>query len=682
MDLLAHTMERSSSQQFTNERLKKLLQKNSAQLRKLKKEVKIEAALERVRIKSMAMHKSEQLAETAKVLFEQFGLLGKIPDRMSIGIINEESKTVELWVTDQSGNQLNHEFFFSIDEPTSMAKIYKAWEQKKDAIIVDLTGQNLQDWLHFVKEEARLPIDETKIQGRRVQQAAFFSQGFLLFTTHEPVADEIMQLLVRFARVFDLTYTRFRDLLKAEAQALDAIRASSLDRVRAEIASMRTASDLQHITPLIWHELKVLGVPFIRCGIFIIDEAKANVQAYLSAPDGHSLAIMNLPFNLNKLTDNLVDHWRNATFYREHWNKDEFLNWTQAMIVQGQIKNRETYLGGPKLPESLNLHFIPFTQGMLYVGATNPFSQNEIDLVKSLAEAFSIAYSRYEDFSRLEQAKQNIESALTELKATQAQLIQSEKMASLGELTAGIAHEIQNPLNFVNNFSEVNKELIAEMKQAINSGNLEELHFIANDIEANEEKINQHGKRADAIVKGMLQHSQTNTGTEEPTDINALADEYLRLSYNAIRAKDRSFNVIMKTDFDETIGKIDIIPQDIGRVLLNLYNNAFYAANEKNASILRQAQDSAGQKYAPIVSVTTRMIGNKIEISVKDNGSGIPHKLLDKIFQPFFTTKPTGRGTGLGLSLSYDIVKAYGGELRVESKDGDGAEFVVQIPLV
>jgi two-component system, NtrC family, sensor kinase len=267
-----------------------------------------------------------------------------------------------------------------------------------------------------------------------------------------------------------------------------------------------------------------------------------------------------------------------------------------------------------------------------------------------------------------------VETALTKLKATQAQLIQSEKMASLGELTAGIAHEIQNPLNFVNNFSEINKELIVEMKQAMRSGNAGEANSIAKNIEENEDKINFHGKRADAIVKGMLQHSQSNTGKEEPSDLNALADEYLRLSYHGVRAKDKSFNAFLKTDFDEKIGNIKIIPQDIGRVLLNLYNNAFYAVNEKNKLM--------NGSYEPIVSVSTRKIDNYIEIRVKDNGNGIPGKIMDKIFQPFFTTKPTGQGTGLGLSLSYDIVKANGAELKVESKEEQGAEFVVRIPSV
>jgi signal transduction histidine kinase len=274
---------------------------------------------------------------------------------------------------------------------------------------------------------------------------------------------------------------------------------------------------------------------------------------------------------------------------------------------------------------------------------------------------------------RTTQLKQSLE----DLRAVQAQLIQSEKMASLGELTAGIAHEIQNPLNFVNNFSDVNKELLEELKEEADKGNIDEVKAIANDVIDNSEKINHHGKRADAIVKGMLQHSRVSTGQKEPTDINALADEYLRLSYHGMRAKDKNFNATIETDFDEGIAKINIVPQDIGRVLLNLFNNAFYTVSERRAST-----SSSGQPYEPTVSVSTKMIDNKILISVKDNGVGISPKVVDRIFQPFFTTKPTGQGTGLGLSLSYDIIKAHGGEIKVETKEDAGAEFIAQLPVI
>jgi len=294
-------------------------------------------------------------------------------------------------------------------------------------------------------------------------------------------------------------------------------------------------------------------------------------------------------------------------------------------------------------------------------------------LVAGIGVLLLLAIISYRNNRQKHKAKIKIEQAYDNLKATQQQLIQSEKMASLGELTAGIAHEIQNPLNFVNNFSEVNEELVTELKKEADNGNLEEVKAIANDIAFNSEKITHHGKRADAIVKGMLQHSRTSSGQKEPTDINALTDEYLRLAYHGLRAKDKSFNAITKTDFDNNISKANVIPRDIGRVVLNLINNAFYAVDEKKRQNLNG--------YEPTVSVSTRKFNGKVEISVKDNGNGIPKKVLDKIFQPFFTTKPTGQGTGLGLSLAYDIVtKGHGGELKVETKEGEGSTFIIQLP--
>lgn len=269
--------------------------------------------------------------------------------------------------------------------------------------------------------------------------------------------------------------------------------------------------------------------------------------------------------------------------------------------------------------------------------------------------------------------------ALEELKQTQAQLIQSEKMASLGELTAGIAHEIQNPLNFVNNFSEVSNEMMIEMKEELAAGNLQQATELAADISQNLEKINHHGKRADAIVKGMLQHSRKSTGEKEATDINALADEYLKLAYHGMRAKNKSFNAEMKTDFDKNIGKINIIPQDMGRVLLNLFNNAFYAVNEKQKAEISGPE--AVSRFQPVVDVSTKRTGSKIEIKISDNGNGIPQNIIDKVFQPFFTTKPTGEGTGLGLSLSYDIVKAHGGNIKVDTKQNEYTTFTIQLRL-
>ncbi len=316
--------------------------------------------------------------------------------------------------------------------------------------------------------------------------------------------------------------------------------------------------------------------------------------------------------------------------------------------------------------------------------------QNRLRMNAFLGITFTllvIAFFLYWNSRLKQKAKQNIEKAYDQLKSTQSQLIQSEKMASLGELTAGIAHEIQNPLNFVNNFSEVSSELLAEMDGELDKGDIDEAKAIAADVRQNLEKINHHGKRAADIVKGMLQHSRTSSGQKELTDINVLCDEYLRLAYHGFRAKDKSFNADFKTEFDETLPKIDLIPQDIGRVLLNLINNAFYAVQVETRHALSLQQTPQKQPdYEPTVTVSTKLIippsgGMRgALISVRDNGPGIPAHIVDKIFQPFFTTKPTGQGTGLGLSLAYDIVKAHGGELKVETKEGEGSEFIILLP--
>jgi C4-dicarboxylate-specific signal transduction histidine kinase len=287
-------------------------------------------------------------------------------------------------------------------------------------------------------------------------------------------------------------------------------------------------------------------------------------------------------------------------------------------------------------------------------------------MLRNIAIYTTIALENAESFKKLNQT-------LDSLKKTQKQLIQSEKMASLGELTAGIAHEIQNPLNFVNNFSEVNVELIEEMKENIRAGKNTEALAVADDVKQNNEKITYHGKRADSIVKGMLQHSRNSGGQKQLTNINILADECLRLSYHGLRAKDKSFNVKTEINFDENIPLINVTAQDLGRVLLNLFTNAFYSVTQK--------QKTSNGNYEPVVRVQTKMEDKGASITIKDNGLGIPQKLMEKIFQPFFTTKPAGEGTGLGLSMSYEIItKGHGGELKVETSEGEFAEFIVYLP--
>ncbi len=330
----------------------------------------------------------------------------------------------------------------------------------------------------------------------------------------------------------------------------------------------------------------------------------------------------------------------------------------------------------------------------VHLDKSREFNQKDVQLLNLFAPLAATAIDNARLFEKTNKLLEEAEQRTAELKTTQHQLIQQEKLASLGELTAGIAHEIQNPLNFVNNFSEVSVELVDEMNDEIAKGNLTDASSIANDLKENLKKINHHGKRADAIVKGMLQHSRSSSGIKEPTNINALTDEYVRLCYHGLRAKDNTFNASIKTDFDKSIGKINIISQDIGRVVLNLITNAFYAVTPQPSRQVgtgsKGGERTPSENREPTVWVTTKLVtpplggegGRRVFISVRDNGGGIPPKILDKIFQPFFTTKPTGQGTGLGLSLSYDIVKAHGGELKVETKEGEGSEFIISLPIV
>ncbi|MEO6611627.1 MAG: ATP-binding protein [Chitinophagaceae bacterium] len=300
--------------------------------------------------------------------------------------------------------------------------------------------------------------------------------------------------------------------------------------------------------------------------------------------------------------------------------------------------------------------------------------QKQYVLIGGLGIFLIIASILYRNNKQKQKSNKILESTLTNLKSTQSQLIQSEKMASLGELTAGIAHEIQNPLNFVNNFSEVNTELIDEMEQELDKGNLEDAKALAKNIKENEQKINHHGKRADSIVKGMLQHSRNSNGQKELTDINILTDECMRLSYHGLRAKDKTFNAKTETHFDDHLPKINTVSQDIGRVILNLFTNAFYSVMQK--------KKQRGEGFEPVVTVTTRKTPRAVSITIRDNGNGISQTVIDKIFQPFFTTKPVGEGTGLGLSMSYEIIsKGHGGELKADSREGEYAEFTIILPI-
>ena len=637
------------------------------------RETQIELSLERVRASAMAMQKPEDLSAIARTIYTEFKSLDFESMRNTEVVINNyENETVITYhYSDYGGIEV-------LEVNYKENPIVKKWaedlKKAEDAFVpVSIPESEIKSWDQY-RLELGYQSDPKMADAKGVHYYSYSTGvGALSVSTWHVLSEEQIKILARFRNVFNLAYKRYADISFAKSQAREAVKRASLDRVRGQIASMRRTRDLEQITPLIWNELQILDVPFFRCGVLIVDEAQQEVNFYLSNPQGEALAVIDLPFYSSKLTKNVVSSWKKKKVLTDHWDKEAFLNWSKSMLRKSNKKNSLSNNESEEAPESLDLHFIPFAQGMLYVGNSEPLSAQELELVESLAQTFSFGFARYQDFVEMEKAKKSLEKTLNDLKATQSQLIHAEKMASLGELTAGIAHEIQNPLNFVNNFAEVSADLIEELNEELQKGDLEEVKAIAEDLIQNLEKITNHGKRASSIVKGMLEHSRTGSGEKLPTDLNILADEYLRLAYHGLRAKNKSFNADFKMIADAKLPHLNIVPQDIGRVLLNLINNAFYAVAEK-------AQESKDD-YKPQVVVSTAQLDNGIEIRVKDNGNGIPDKVKEKIFQPFFTTKPTGQGTGLGLSMSYDIItKGHGGNIEVFTESGKSTEFIIQLP--
>jgi signal transduction histidine kinase len=689
---------RLSDQPFTDEensvfkRIGKVFEQAYTRFLDLKKaeaqarESQIELALERVRARTMAMQRSEELSETAAVLFQQFRNLGTELIQVTIGVFNETEHVLELRVTDFRGGgaPMSQSRNASLDEPTLISKAYRAWKEKQKSLIVDLQGDELRAWIAY-RNQMVGETDNTPFADRRVLSYAFFSKGEISISSAEPLPAETMRLLERFAAVFDGTYTRFLDLKKAEAQAREAQIEAALERVRSRTMAMRSSDELAETAEVLFKQLITLGIAPNRLFIGIIAEDNGEIELWATNEDGSKLAA--------RFTGNKAGNTSVAEMYGG-WKRREG---SITIVMEGKVLDDYfKYLKDElKVPFPLGLTQKRRIQSIAYfskgfIGMASPEEQPKetISLLERFAGVFNLTFVRFHDLKiaeahakqaeldlvLLQTEKKRTEEAFIELKATQAQLIQSEKMASLGELTAGIAHEIQNPLNFVNNFSEVNQELLAEMKEEIEKGNYEEVKAIVGDIEENEIKINHHGKRADSIVKGMLQHSRAGSHIKAPTNINALADEYLRLSYHGLRAKDKTFNAELITHFVDGLPLVKMVPLDIGRVLLNLFNNAFYAVKER--------QKTASVGYKPEVTVSTEWEKDHIVIRVKDNGNGIPDAIKDKIMQPFFTTKPTGEGTGLGLSLSYDIVvKGHGGSIQVDSDEGEGSEFVISLPI-
>ncbi|WP_194973328.1 sensor histidine kinase [Aquiflexum lacus] len=677
------------------------LQKAEAQAR----EAQIETALEKVRSQSLAMHNSTDLKMVVEVVFEKLRELHVGMDVANIVIWKENTLDHDMWVANKEFT-FPQPFFFKVFEDQINKDVNEA-RSNGEELFSKVYPKELKDsFFEYLFEHtlfSRIPEDrkERIIQADGLAISWVFAKhsGISLFNySTQAHSEDELKVLKRFSKVFEQAYTRFIDLQKAETQALEAIKRASVDRVRAEIASMRTTDDLERIQPLIWNELKTLGVPFIRCGVFIMDEATQDVQAFLSTPDGKSMAAFRLPYYATEQSKQIVTHWQHKQLFKDHMDEAAFAAYTKNLVQQGALAGNEKYVTENR-PTDLYLHFLPFLQGMLYVGNDAPLKEDELKLVQNLAETFSTAYARYEDFHKLELAKSAVEFAMSELKATQTQMIQQEKLASLGQLTAGIAHEIKNPLNFVNNFSEVSIEMIEEIldsrhkTQDLPTGQAGSRHKteadeiedeILEDIKANLQKIHEHGSRANGIVTSMLHHSRGGSGKKEPADLNALIKEYVNLSFHGMRAGKSPINVDLVFDLDPELGEVSLIKEDFTRVVINLCNNAFDAMREKvlkTEDRRRKTEDvnSENIKYDPKLKVITSLKNGRVRIAFEDNGPGIPDKIKDKILQPFFTTKKGTEGTGLGLSITHDIIKAHGGELTIQTSIGIGTTFIIQV---
>ena len=478
---------------------------------------------------------------------------------------------------------------------------------------------------------------------------------------------------------------------------------AALEKVRSRTMAMQKSDELTDVASLLFAQVNALGIKTWTAGFNVWSDDNNSYVDYITSPSGGFIEPYTVHTERAEALRDISDARKSGVEFDVMYVEGEKIRQLYlALTGLGEKQFEKMLQDGVQFPSHQYEHFVFGSKVSLMFITYEPVPEAH-DIFKRLGKVFEQTYTRFLDLQKAEaqaeQARKDLiliqtekkraEDALSELKQTQNQLIQKEKLASLGELTAGIAHEIQNPLNFVNNFSELSVDLIKEIqderqKRYAAAGREARDEALENellaDLSSNQEKINHHGKRASSIVKGMLEHSRTSTGEKVLTDINQLADEYLRLSYHGMRAKNSKFNSDFTTEFDENLLKIKIIPQEIGRVLLNLLNNAFYAVSQKPDSTTFKKLSNLG---VPTVIVSTKKSENTIEISVKDNGRGIPNSIKEKIFQPFFTTKPTGEGsTGLGLSLAYDIVaKGNGGTLEVVSVEGEGAEFIVRLPI-
>ena len=651
----------------------------SQRIKELERDLEIESLLEVVRGQAMTMKSSSDFSGVVKTFFDQVKEQLESIDLIWLSEVDPDQNTIKVRVA--PNGELKDEVVLNGDNDSSNSDLISSWSSQSHLVVKNtLTiAEGVENRSSILDLIAEVSDSEKDIYSLQIKNR----YGFLGIGSLDDFSEVDLNILKRFGKVFEQAYTGYIGLKTSEDLFRNLQIEASMDRIRAQSLAMRHTEELRFVSGVIYEELHKNGIEnFESCGFHIVDEENDAQEVWNYQIDNKQLLRIKLPLNGDDVLNERYKDWKNRVPFHHRKVEGEELNQNLFLTVPPGMELGDSVSWTEKFgfPDPVHFHFGNFRQGYLHVISSEELSERHKGVLVRFAKVFEQAYVRFLDLQKtelqaqiLKEEKQKLEETLKELKATQTQLIHSEKMASLGELTAGIAHEIQNPLNFVNNFSELNIELFEELQEEIQNEDLEEVKTIVADIKANEEKINHHGGRADAIVKSMLQHSRTTKGERVLTDINSLADEYLRLSYHGIAAKEPTFKASFETFLDPDLPKAMVTPQDIGRVFLNLLNNAFQAVHERSSS------DEEG--YLPLVTVKTRSVGNMIEIGVHDNGHGISEQNKSKIFQPFFTTKPTGTGTGLGLSISYDIMSSHDGDLRVESTEGKGSSFFMTLKI-
>ncbi|MFN1834775.1 ATP-binding protein [Balneola sp. MJW-20] len=660
------------------------------------RKAQIEVSLERVRSRTSGMQRSEELGDVAVLIRKELRSLG-FPELFESGYIEwkEEDGIQQGWMSDFEGRNMEP-FQLPLNGDPVLNERYQGYKDQLSLLHQEVGGKKLADHIIFAmpsitSDNVRHQVDNYFSDPTHFYHS-FFEDGALKVISQEKLTPEQEQLLVRFTKVFKQTFARFKDLKIAEKQAYESRVEASLERVRSMSAAMNHSDDLMQIAEFMFEEMEILQINPLRYGLAMIDNEEREAELWASTVnDGHYLDLLGrISLNWHPMLLKAFDAWdaqlEEMIYVLKGSERADY--YERVTKINPNIPDVDQ-LTDPNSGIEQHCSFLPFKTGILYAFTSDEPSAEGLSILKRFANVFEQAYARFEDLQKTEkqarlirEERDRLEQTLKELHATQDQLIQQEKLASLGQLTAGIAHEIKNPLNFVNNFSDLSVELIDEVREEIesvqeihDSPQMDEINAILDDIKANLQKINEHGTRADSIVKSMLQHSRGGAGSMEPTNVNNLVREYVNLAFHGMRAGKDPISLDIDLNLDESLTEVPMIAEDFSRVILNLCNNAFDALREKG-----KVKSETGEEFRPELSVSTSKSKTNIVIEISDNGPGIPEEIKDKILQPFFTTKKGTQGTGLGLSITNDIIKAHGGTLEIYANEPEGSRFSILIP--